>query len=134
MTDLLMRLSHVCIATPDLDRLLAFYVELLGCRVIHTFRRSDGTEYGVFLQVGGGTFLEVFKGSFEPCGNPSIRHFCFQVEDIQAVASVLRTRGLPAEVRRGKTDRVWLIETLDPDGRTVEFHQYDTESVQFPYL
>ena len=67
MSDLLTRLSHVCLTTPNLDRLLGFYVDLLGCRIIHTFQREDGMVYGHFLQIAPGSFLEVFVGEIDPC-------------------------------------------------------------------
>ncbi len=131
---LLKRVSHVCLATPDLDRILAFYCGLLGCRIIHSFQRPGTEVYGVFVLVGEGTFLEIFKGP-EPPGLPGcIRHFCFQVEDIQRVARRLEAAGIPAQVKEGRTDHVLLLEIDDPDGRRLEFHQIVPGSMQHPHL
>ncbi len=134
MAPLLKRISHVCIATPDLERALGFYCGLLGCQVIHEFQRPGTEVYGVFALVGEGTFLEIFKGT-EPPGLPGcIRHFCFQVEDIHEVARRLEGAGYPAEVKTGRTDRVLLLEVEDPDGRKVEFHQIVPDAMQYPHL
>lgn len=130
---MILRLAHVCLATPDLERLLAFYGDVLGAELIHTFRKEDGTRYGVFLHLGGGTFLEVFTGPAEVREDAALRHFCLEVADIQEAAARLERSGQRVLVRQGRTDRVWLCEARDPDGRLLEFHQYIPESVQYPY-
>jgi catechol 2,3-dioxygenase-like lactoylglutathione lyase family enzyme len=131
---LLKRLSHVCIATPDLDRLLGFYCGLLDCRIVHRFQRPGTEVYGYFLLIGEGTFLEVFKDPAAPAQTGSLRHFCFQVEDIRLVAERLRSAGIEVAISEGRTDHVLLFQVEDPDGRTVEFHQFTPESMQFPFL
>ena len=134
MEKLLKRISHVCIATPDLDRILGFYCGLLGCEVIHRFQRPGTVVYGVFALVGEGTFLEIFKGTEAPGQPGCIRHFCFQVEDIHELARRLEAAGYPARIGEGRTDRVLLLEVEDPDGRKVEFHQIVPASMQYPHL
>ena len=133
---LVRRLAHVCLGTTDLERLVRFYGNLLEGRVIHEFRNPAGERYGALLALAPGTFLELFN---EP--NPSaragqglFRHLCFEVEDIEATAAHVRTLGLAAEVKRGRTDRTLQFTIADPDGTPVEFHQYDSQCVQFPYV
>lgn len=133
---LVRRLSHVCLGTTDLEHLIAFYEKLLEARVIHEFRNPAGFRYGALLALAPGTFLEMFN---EPdpearSGKGLFRHFCFEVEDIEAMAAHVRTMGLTPEVKRGRTDRTLQFTIADPDGTPVEFHQYDGPCVQFPYV
>lgn len=130
------RLAHVCLGTTDLERLIAFYGSLMEARVIHEFVNPAGERYGVLLTVAPGTFLELFNEQ-DPesrSGRGLFRHLCFEVEDIEATAAHARTLGLAAEVKRGRTDRTLQFTLADPDGTTVEFHQYDSQCVQFPYV
>jgi catechol 2,3-dioxygenase-like lactoylglutathione lyase family enzyme len=133
---LVRRLSHVCLGTTDLERLISFYGRLLEARVIHEFRNPAGTRYGALLALAPGIFLELFN---EPdpearSGQGLFRHFCFEVEDIEAMAAHVRTMGLTPEVKRGRTDRTLQFTIADPDGTPVEFHQYDSQCVQFPHV
>lgn len=127
------RLSHVCLGTRDLDAMTVFYCEVLGCRIVHEFRNQRSERYGVFLLVNHGTFLELFRDDAAQPDGRRFRHLCFQVEDIQRLAEQMRARGFPAEVSRGRTDRVLQFWINDPDGNQVEFHQYDEQAVQYPY-
>ena len=128
------RLGHICLGTIDLDRVVSFYSDLLGCRVIHEFRTAAGERYGVFLLVGEGTFLEFFRDTTIRSGDGRFRHLCLQVEDIEQAAHSLRASGFEPVVRRGRTDHVLLCEVRDPDGNLVEFHQYDSPSMQWAFL
>jgi catechol 2,3-dioxygenase-like lactoylglutathione lyase family enzyme len=131
---LLKGLSHVCLGSTDLRKTINFYCGVLGCRVVHEFRNQAGELYGVFLSVNRGTFLEFFNVDKAEPGGGLFRHLCFQVEDIYGFADVLRSKGFPGEIRRGRTDGVLQFWINDPDGNRVEFHQYDEDSVQYSYF
>jgi len=127
------RLSHVCLSARDLNKTIAFYCEVLGCRIAHEFRNQQSELYGVFLAVNNGTFLEFFQGDAPAQPRGVFRHLCFEVDDIQQTAEQMKVKGFPAEVSRGRTDRVLQFWITDPDGNQVEFHQYDEQAVQYPY-
>ena len=127
------RLSHVCLRSKDLGKTLEFYQDVLGCTVIHEFRNQEEFLYGVFLLVEDGTFLEFFHQEEPITAGGPLRHICFEVEDIQAFAKAMEEKGFHPEVKRGRTDRVLQCWVTDPDENLVEFHQYDQESVQYPY-
>lgn len=127
-------LSHVGLTARDLDKTQAFYCDLLGCRVVHEFRNAQGQRYGLFLVVNHGTFLEFFLEQTPTPPGGRFRHLCFEVEDIHRCAERLRAAGFSVEVARGRTDRVLQCRINDPDGNQVEFHQYDPEAVQYPYM
>jgi len=128
------RLSHLCLGTRNLPRLIEFYTNGLGCQVVHEFINPAGELYGVFLSLGGGSFLEIFNDpTLEPQGGP-FRHFCFQVDSREEVDSRLAALSLSSEWVRGRSDRTLQCWTSDPDGNKIEFHFYDPESIQFSYI
>lgn len=131
--EMITRLSHVCLGTRDLEAMLAFYCDVLGCRIVHEFKNQRAERYGAFLLVNHGTFLELFQDeAVEPHRGP-FRHLCFEVDDIAHITHQMRARGFPVEVCRGRTDHVLQCWITDPDGNKVEFHQYDEQAVQYPY-
>jgi catechol 2,3-dioxygenase-like lactoylglutathione lyase family enzyme len=62
------------------------------------------------------------------------RHLCFEVDDLEAMARAARARGLQAEIRRGRTDRILQFFVHDPDGNMIEFQQHDAQSVLYPLV
>ncbi len=128
-----LRLSHACLGSRDLQRTIDFYTQHLGATVAHEFRKPDGFLYGVFLGLGGGTFIEFFLQETAPPAGGLFRHICLQVDDIQGLASELNNKGLPCEVSRSRSDKTLQCWITDPDGTKVEFHQYDTESLLTPH-
>lgn len=133
---MIVRLGHVCLGTPRLDEMVAFYCDHLGCRVVHEFVNDDGERYGAFLAVGdSGTFLEFFSDhDARAVPNAVFRHFCLQVRNVEAMAQCFRRLGQEPDVRRGRSDGVLQCWVEDPDGNRVEFHQYDEASVQWGAL
>lgn len=131
---MLMRLSHASFGTSDLPRTIEFYRSMLGCRVVHEFKNDAGEIYGVFLFCGNGTFVEFFNDRKPQPASGLFRHICFQVDDLEAMASLFRAAGHAAEIRRGRTDGILQFFVHDPDGIMIELQQHDAESVLLPYL
>ena len=131
----LKRLAHVCMPVIDLEKIRVFYCDILKCRVIHEFVNKDHQTYGLFIYINNDSFLEFFRSSDESNSqaNPN-QHICFEVGDIQEWVAWLESNGYKPNVRRGRTDRVLQFEITDPESNILEFHQYDTEAVQFQYL
>ena len=134
------RLGHVCLATPRLEEMIAFYCEHLDCRVAHEFKNERGDRYGAFLAVGDGTFLELFNadprassGEYR-ADSGRFRHLAFQVESVAAIAARFAHARPAPEVTRGRTDRALQCWVLDPDGNQIEFHEYDEQCVQHAHL
>ncbi len=124
-----MHLSHACYSSPDLERTVGFYRDVLGGRVIHKFVNSDGQRYGVFMEIGNKTFLEFFQVSQRPPEGGLFRHICFEVTDIHQWASHLRSKGFTVEPARSRSDKTLQCWIEDPDGNKIEFHQIDHESL-----
>lgn len=128
------KLGHVCLGTSKLETMVDFYSNVFGFPVIHRFKTAGGECYGVFLCVGNGTFLEFFNDDKPDLAQGRFRHLCFEVENIKGWAAGLIEKGYMTEIRRGKTDGVLQCWIDDPDGNRIEFHEYDENAVQYPYL
>ena len=72
------RINHVSVSAPDLDRSVAFYTELFGAEPIPT--PNFGVEVR-WLAIGD-TQLHLFRSTNEP---PAQHHFAFTVDDFEAV-------------------------------------------------
>ena len=128
------RLSHISLGSRNLGRAIDFYQNLLGTEIAHEFRNGAGELYGVFLSIGGGTFLEIFNDPILENGKNCFRHFAIEVDDIEMAASKARDLGLVVEIKRGRTDRILQFHIYDPDGNQVEFQQHDMESALRAFL
>ncbi len=128
------QIAHVCFGTPNLEAVLRFYVDLLGLEVAHEFRNAAGERYGAFLYCGSRTFLEIFNDKTAEIQGDFYRHLCFEVDDLDATITALNAAGIVSESRRGRTDQVLLATAKDPDGREIEFQQYDSQSMQHRFL
>jgi catechol 2,3-dioxygenase-like lactoylglutathione lyase family enzyme len=125
---MIQQLAHLCLGTRNLPQTLKFYNNILGFKIAHEYKNEAGEIYGVFLACGNRTFLELFADQEDTVKGGLYRHMCFEVTDLQAHVGNLKLKGLMAEIRRGRSDKTLLAEIKDPDGNTIEFHQYDEQS------
>ena len=125
------RLAHVCIGAIDLDGAEYFYVDTLGMELAFEFYRA-GQRIGFYVKAGETTFLEVFTTSEAARnGDALIKHFCLEVEDLDAVLSRLSDRGVEASAKKLGADNAWQAWITDPSGIRIELMQYSQTSTQF---
>ncbi len=128
-------LAHVCFTVADLDASEAFYRDQLGFTHAFDFVNDAGERHGVYLHIGGRSFLELFTGDLSaPAEGQSYRHLCLEVDDMDATVSELTGRGVEVtEVKLGSDNsyQAWLA---DPDGNRIELHHYTPSSKQGPWL
>jgi catechol 2,3-dioxygenase-like lactoylglutathione lyase family enzyme len=112
---------HVSINVSDVDEALRFYTEVLGLS-----QRDDRPDFGfggAWLDAGGQQVHLIESHSTPAPG----QHFAIQVEDLAAVVSELRSRGIrvsdPNPV--GASLQAFLD---DPSGNGVELHQVNGAS------
>ena len=124
-------LAHICIESDDLEKTEWFYCDVLGFTRKFMFIK-DGAPFGFYLQISESNFIEVFKsgGEQEGAQRPRIKHFCLEVEDIDAVAERLKENGVDAREKKMGADQSWQIWCKDPSGIDMEFHQYTEKSSQ----
>lgn len=135
------RLHHAGISTPDLDRLVTFYCELLGFEEVSRSTWGPGFEDAdavlglvdsaaemVLLRLGD-TYLEVFEFRHpapgpapvdRPVSNSGINHICLSVDDLTFEYERLTIAGMqfhstPRDIGDGP-----FAYGRDPDGNVVE--------------
>ncbi len=122
-------LDHLVLRVVDLDRMLRFYCDLLGCTVE---RRQDAI--GLVQLRAGRSLLDLVPvdgplgragGAAPGLEGRNLDHFCFRVEpfDETAIRGQLQAHGVaagPAQSRYGAEGDGPSIYIADPEGNVVE--------------
>jgi glyoxylase I family protein len=136
---------HAAISTPDLERCIDFYTNIIGGEVAWTFGWPAGTPEAdqvtdlqnsaadaAMLKIGE-TFLEVFQFSSppsaektgdRPVNNHGITHICLEVEDIQGEYERLKAAGMRFNCVPQSQDGSSMVYGRDPDGNVVELIEF----------
>ncbi|MCB9496128.1 MAG: VOC family protein [Fibrobacteria bacterium] len=123
------RLAHVCLHVADLSASCAFYSRL-GFSTKFRFTR-DGKLFGAYLEIAPDQFLELFEDPARtPTAQGSLRHFCLETDDLDAVMAHLAQEGIPHTPAKKGCDDTWQIWMKDPDGNDFEVHAYTSTSRQ----
>ena len=123
------RIDHVVLRVVDLDRALAFYLDVLGCTVE---RRADSI--GLVQLRAGASLIDLVPvtgslgkmgGAAPGKGGRNLDHFCLRVTpfDEAALRAHLAQHGVAAgkvEERYGAEGSGPSLYIADPDGNTVE--------------
>lgn len=124
------KFAHVGMTVSSIDRSLAFYVDLLGLRLVDRRPGTQGDEVcfidadGCMLELIGPSTGALFAEDVA-AGRAGLLHLTFKVEDVDATVAAVRAAG--GEVVEGPRDayntaiakRVAFCR--DPDGILVEF-------------
>ena len=88
-------IHHICVNTPDIDRSIAFYCDIIGFRLLG----KESCAFGEYAMLRlNDSRLELIQpknpdaNSFGNCG--SLTHFGLAVHDIDAVVAELRAKGV----------------------------------------
>jgi catechol 2,3-dioxygenase-like lactoylglutathione lyase family enzyme len=115
------KIRHIVFHTTDVERLVKFYVEVMGLTVKH--RAENG---GVSLTDG---YLDFSIHTNKSDGKPSgFNHFGFEVEDNEEVIERFNAKGYRAPLKR-PGDRLYAeYRAIDPDGNNfdISVNGYDT--------
>lgn len=136
---------HAAISTPDLERCVRFYTEVIGGEVAWEFgweRNTpeadavtglrDSATKAAMLRIGE-TFLEVFEYSSPPPARRSgdrpvndhgITHICLEVTDIHSEYARLRDAGMRFHSEPMAQDGSSMVYGRDPDGNVVELIEF----------
>ena len=125
----LTRIDHVVLRVVDLDKMILFYRDVLGCRL----ERGPG-DAGLAQLRAGDSLIDLVDAAGPLAGNdgraperdaPNMDHVCFLVQpwDVDAIVAHLRDHGVePGEVasRYGALGQGPSIYFSDPEGTTIE--------------
>ncbi|RJL35798.1 VOC family protein [Bailinhaonella thermotolerans] len=128
MTDLL-GINHLTLATTDLDRLVAYYTELLGARLAFERGATSADPRVAVLDVGGADHLMIVETAavpafdLDPLGGAG---WGLRVATHARLAE-LRERILAAGWPVGEIQTLpaqWTMTARDPDGRPVDIRAH----------
>lgn len=108
-------LSHTTLAVSDLDRSIAFYRHMLGCRL-----RAFWPD-GAYLEAGSLWLCLSRDDAARTEPHPDYTHLAFSVErgDFVALSTKLRAAATIWKDNRSEGDSLYF---LDPDGHKLELH------------
>ncbi len=122
------KINHIAIICSDYYKSKKFYTEILGFSIINEAYRSERDSYKLDLSVGFNDRLELFSFPNAPkrlsypeaCG---LRHISFEVDDIEACATYLKTHNIKVEPIRIDefTDKKFTFFS-DPDDLPIEIY------------
>jgi len=123
------RIHHVAIICSDYDRSKAFYVNLLGLRVVAEHYRAARQSHKLDLALPDGSQIELFSFPSPP-PRPShpeaqgLRHLAFAVDDVAQAKAWLESQGVVVEPVRVDvhTGRRFTF-FADPDGLPLELYE-----------
>ena len=127
-------IGHAAYRVKNLDASLDFY-QRLGLTEAFRIHGPDGALRIVYMQLGGGQFIELFPNATEPVTlsqqTIGYAHLCLEVDDIQATVAGVEAKGLvldrPIVAGRDGNFQAWIV---DPDGNRIEFMQISPTSLQ----
>ena len=123
----LLGIDHLVLRVRDLDRMLHFYVDALGCSVE---RRNDAL--GLVQLRAGRSLIDLVPvdgvlgragGAAPAAEGRNLDHFCLRVEPLGAALRRLAVNGVetgPTQTRYGADGQGPSVYVCDPEGNTVE--------------
>jgi methylmalonyl-CoA/ethylmalonyl-CoA epimerase len=136
---LFVAIDHVGVAVPDLDDAIAFYRDTFGMEVLHEETNEEQGVREAMVGVGdSGSCIQLLAplddestiAKFLDRSGPGMQQLAYRVTDVEAVAEVLRGRGVRTqydEPRRGTAgSRINFLHPKDTGGVLVELVQPST--------
>ncbi|WP_462417977.1 methylmalonyl-CoA epimerase [Kytococcus sp. Marseille-QA3725] len=124
-------IDHVGLAVSDLDEAIAFHRDVLGMELAHTEENPEQGVREAMMRIGD-SHIQLLApltpdstiAKFLDSKGPGMQQVAYRVEDIEAVSTTLRQRGLRLlyeAPRRGTSNsRVNFIHPKDAGGVLVE--------------
>lgn len=125
----LARIHHAAIICSDYAKSKAFYVDLLGLKVVAENYREERASYKLDLALPDGVQIELFSFPSPP-PRPSrpeaagLRHLAFAIDDIEAGKAFLESHGIEVEpIRIDPFTGQRFTFFPDPDGLPLELYE-----------
>lgn len=122
-------IHHIAIICSDYNRSKKFYTEILGFEILSEHFRESRNSYKLDLSVNGQYQIELFSFPDRP-PRPSypeaygLRHLAFAVEDLDAAAAELQSKGVAVEdIRVDEYTGKKFTFFADPDDLPLEIYE-----------
>ena len=126
-------LDHIVLWSPDVERSVAFYRDVLGCAIERYDEWREGKAFFPSVRLSDTTIIDIFGGGAEGVGQlqpRNLNHFCLRIEaqDMAALRDALIAAGVPVPgdpvIRWGARGDGTSIYIQDPDGNDIELKSY----------
>jgi len=126
---MLNNIHHTAIICSDYEKSKAFYVDILGLKIIKETCREERESYKLDLALNGKYIIELFSFPNPPqrVSRPEatgLRHLAFEVDDLEAVIDHLTSNNIEVEpIRIDEITNKCFTFTTDPDNLPIEFYE-----------
>ncbi len=123
------RVHHIAIICSDYERSKAFYLDVLGFKVLKETYRQERNSYKLDLALHGSYVLELFSFPNPPqrLSRPEatgLRHLAFEVDHVEQTVDILKKMNIVAEpVRVDEITGKKFTFISDPDRLPIEFYE-----------
>lgn len=122
-------IHHIAILTDDYERSKTFYTEVLGFKILAETYREERKSYKLDLSINGQYQIELFsfpefkeRASFPE--QKGLRHLAFAVENIEASAAELVSKGVDVQgIRVDELTNKKFCFFYDPNGQPLELYE-----------
>ena len=122
-----MRLDHINIRTGNLEKMVEFYVNILGLK---PGPRPSFKFNGAWLYCGSNAAVHLVETSVTPSGSdPKLEHFAFTWKGLQNFLHELKRHDIPYRIATLPDIGITQVHISDPDGNHIEvaFGQHENE-------
>jgi len=109
------RIRHLAIVSENRERLVKFYTEAFGMKVI------DGVGPAIYLTDG---YLNLAIIQKRPNYKEGLYHFGFEVENVEALKSICKDLGAASDIQKRPPNREAEYRVADPDGNLIDLSQH----------
>jgi catechol 2,3-dioxygenase-like lactoylglutathione lyase family enzyme len=120
--------NHVAIAVENFDETFNFYTQKMGFREAFTVKDASGKPTLAYVQVNRNTFVELQQANANR--RPGLNHFGLHVQNLKAVVTMLKERGVMVEDPRVRPDDSSVANATDPNGIRIEMFEFGPGSPQ----
>lgn len=122
-------IAHICLNAKDIKKSMSFY-HTLGLKTKFLFQNKAGELKGCYLEVAPGNYVEIFPKADIPADPGALIHFCLEVDNIDELRKKLTASGISVTEKKMGCDHSYQCWVKDPDGNSIEFHEYTPQSCQ----
>jgi catechol 2,3-dioxygenase-like lactoylglutathione lyase family enzyme len=116
------RIRHIAILTEDVEKLVKFYTEGFGLKIVQGVGTAtyltDGHINLAIIPIGPEREIEGLQL------HTGINHFGFEVEDVAAVREACKNLNAATGVDKRPPNREAEYRVLDPDGNPIDLSQH----------